>query len=349
MALAVNLREAGLTSLALAKIGNPLKGEPLLTSKELCKFDEEESDLLTSCFLNPFKSLDPHQLQGIKTEEGNPLFDYAHTAFNDSNALLDTAKEIAHHLYAKSYHPNIKSGDLCISLIEGIIIKGKSVSGICIIKSENKVPFLQISDKDGDLTLTTQHGIYPDKVDKGCLILNHQKEKGYIVYLFDKSGNTQFWNKDFVAAAPIRDEDYLTKKFGELCINFANKGLDSETDQNTRMTVANRALNYLNESEDFEIVNFEKALGEPELVDQFTSFKKQYEENAGNNIKDQFTISKKEATKAQKRLKTRMRLDTGADLTFTSKFLDQSESLLEQGWDESKGMNYVKIYFGEEL
>ena len=76
MALAVNLREAGLTSLALAKIGNPLKGEPLLTSKELCKFDEEESDLLTSCFLNPFRSLDPHQLQRTKTEEGNPLFEY---------------------------------------------------------------------------------------------------------------------------------------------------------------------------------------------------------------------------------------------------------------------------------
>ena len=58
---------------------------------------------------------------------------------------------------------------------------------------------------------------------------------------------------------------------------------------------------------------------------------------------------KKEATKAQKRLKKRMRLDTGAELTFTSKFLDQSENLLEQGWDENKGMNYVKIYFGEEL
>ena len=349
MALAVTLREAGLTSLALAKIGNPLKGEPLLTSKELCKFDEEESDLLTSCFLNPFKSLDPHQLQGIKTKEGNPLFDYARTAFNNGDSLLDSAKEIAHHLYSKSYHPNIKSGDLCISLIEGIIIKGKSVLGICIIKSENKVPFLQISDKDGDLTLTTQHGIYPDKVDKGCLILNHQKEKGYIVYLFDKSGNTQFWNKDFVAAAPIRDEDYLTKKFGELCINFTNKGLNSEVDQNTRMTVANRALKYLNESEDFEIGNFEKALGEPELVNQFTSFRKQHEENIENNIKDQFTISKKEAIRAQKRLKKRIKLDTGAELIFTSKFLDQSESLLEQGWDDSKGMNYVKIYFGEEL
>ena len=78
------------------------------------------------------------------------------------------------------------------------------------------------------------------------------------------------------------------------------------------------------------------------------SFRKQHEENIENNIKDQFTISKKEATKAQKRLKKRMKLDTGADLTFTSKFLDQSENLLEQGWDESKGMNYVKIYFGEE-
>ena len=76
-----------------------------------------------------------------------------------------------------------------------------------------------------------------------------------------------------------------------------------------------------------QIDNFEKALGEPELVDQFTSFKKQYEENGGSNIKDQFTISKKEATKAQKRLKKRMRLDTGAELTFTSKFLSNHKLL----------------------
>ena len=45
---------------------------------------------------------------------------------------------------------------------------------------------------------------------------------------FDKSGNTNFWNKDFVNALPIRDDDYLTKRFGEL-LRKLRKTRDKET------------------------------------------------------------------------------------------------------------------------
>ena len=57
-----------------------------------------------------------------------------------------------------------------------------------LCKSESKVPFLQISSVDGDLVLTTQQGIYPDKIDKGCLIINHSRSEGFVVYLFDNGG-----------------------------------------------------------------------------------------------------------------------------------------------------------------
>ena len=347
--LSVSFSEAGLSTLSLAKIGNPLRGEPLLTSKNLCHFADEEADLLTTCFLKSFKSLEQHRLDGDRGPDSNPMFEYASAVFEKPEELLGAGTEIAKHLYAKSHHPNIKSGDLCISLIEGIIVGGEAVQGLCIIKSESKVPFLQISEQEGDLTLTTQEGIYPDKIDKGCLIVNHKRDEGYLVYLFDKSGSTQFWARDFAGAVPVRDEDYLTKRFGELCVDFAHKGMPAETKEERRMEVANKALTYLNDSEEFKIDEFEQALEEPELIEKFSAYKEHFEDETGAELQDEFTVSKAEAKKAKSKLKGKVKLDSGAELRFSSAFIDQSENLLERGFDEGKGMKFVKIYFGEEL
>jgi hypothetical protein len=349
MSISVNFNEACLTTLALAKVGNPLRGEPLLTSKRLCQFDDEEADLLTTCFLKSFRSLELHKLSGERGPGSNPLFEYSSAVFSNPGQLLDASAEIAKHLYAKSHHPNIKSGDLCISLIEGIIVRGEATRGICIIKSENKVPFLQVSEHDGDLILTTQHGIYPDKIDKGCLLINHGKDEGFVVYLFDKSGNTHFWNRDFAGAVPVRNEDYLTKRFGELCVNFAQKGLPEGINEERRMAVAGKAIDYMNNNSEFEISEFEQSLADPELIDQFTQFRENYGEETGTVIEDQFNISAPEARKARRKLKGKLKLDTGAELLLSPAFIDQADHLLERGYDEEKEMHFLKIYFDKQL
>lgn len=349
MSISANFNESRLTTLALAKVGNPLRNEPLLTSKALCRFDDDEADLLTTCFLKSFKSLELHQLKGTRGPESNPLFEYASAVFKNPEELLTASAEIAKHLYAKSHHPNIKSGDLCISLIEGIIVKGQTTQGLCIIKSENKVPFLQVSEHDGDLMLTTQHGIYPDKIDKGCLIVNHGADDGFVVYLFDKSGSTHFWNRDFAGAVPVRDEDYLTKRFGQLCVDFAQRGLPEGANEERRMAVAGKALGYLSDNKEFELSDFEQSLEDPELIDQFTHFRKNYGKETGTVLEDQFSVSAPEAKKAKRQLKGRLKLDTGAELRLSSAFIDQAETLLERGYDEDKEMNYLKIYFDRQL
>ncbi len=344
-----NFAEAGLSTLALAKIGNPLRGEPLLTSKKLCHFADEEASLLTGCFLKSFRSLDEHRLAGDRGPESNPLFEFASAVFDDPEQLLGAATEIAKHLYATSHHPNIKSGDLCSALVEGVIVGGEAVPALCIIKSESKVPFLTIQAEGDDLTLHTQEGIYPDKVDKGCLIVNTKREDGFAVYLFDRSGGTQFWSRDFAGAVPVRDPEFMTKRFGELCVDFASKGLPAETKQEERLEVANKALNYLNDAEEFSLGEFEAALEEPDLIEQFSNYRQSYEEETGNAFGEAFEVSKSEAKKAKRSLKGKLKLDTGAELRFSSAFIDQSDSLLERGFDESRGMNFLKIYFGEEL
>ncbi len=350
MSAKVNFKEAQLSAMALAKVGNSLREEPLQTSRSLCKFDEAEADLLTHCFLKPFRLLELHQLAHHGDLNQNELFAYATAIFDKNDTLIENAALISKHLYAKSHHPNIKSGDLCVSLVNNVIADADSAQAICIIKSESKVPFLQVGVQDGDLKLTTQQGIYPDKIDKGCLIINCDREHGFRVYLFDKTGGeTNFWNREFVGAVPVKNEDYLTRRYSELCVAFAEEGLPQETRQEERNEVANRAISYLTETESFDLNKFEsEALEDPALIEQFTSFKNGFEEESGTKLDDRFAVSKKEATKAKKKLKGKMKLDVGVDLRFTSGFIDQSEKFLERGFDEEKHMQFVKVYFHKE-
>ena len=87
----------------------------------------------------------------------------------------------------------------------------------------------------------------------------------------------------------------------------------------------------------------------PDLIEQFAAYKEHYEDETGAELDDEFTVSKPEAKKAKRKLKGKVKLDTGAVLNFSSAFIDKSDSLLERGFDAGKGMNFVKIYFSEEL
>ncbi len=351
MSLPINFNKSKLFAMSLAKVGNPVRNEPLRTSQSLCRFKDEEAELLTHCFLKSFRALELHQLSHHTDVEKNELFEYATAIFENNENLLEGGANIARHLHAKSNHPNIKSGDLCVALIDNIVISGEAVQAISIIKSESKVPFLQISERDGDLVLTTEQGIYPDKIDKGCLIINHGKADGYSIYLFDKGGgSTQFWIRDFVGAKPVTNDDYLTKRYAELCVAFAEEGMGEGAPQEDRMEVASKAINYLNETDEFDLNEFEStALGEPERVEQFKAYKESYEEEQGQPLKDKFSVSKKEAQKAGNKLKSKMKLDVGVTMQFSSGFVHEAERFMERGYDEDKRMEFVKIYFNTEV
>jgi hypothetical protein len=348
MPAAPNFKEASIGAMTLAKISGP--NGTLQASKALCRFRDEEAEHLAPIFLRGFRALDPHRLHHHSHLDGNELYTYAKKLFNSPESLLEVGGHIAAHLQSQSHHPNIKPGDLCVAVVDGITLENEPVQALCIIKSESQVPFLQISIRDGDLRLTTEQGIYPEKIDKGILILDVEPEEGFTVYLFDKAGSgTHFWKRDFAGAVPVKDAEYLTKRYSQMCVAFAEKGLPEESKPEERVEVARRAIEYLQETEDFDLAEFqEAALPGQEMQDQFNTFKTQYQEETGHELEEQFPVSKKEAKKAKKRLKSRLKLDVGVDMKFSSGFIDKSEQLLERGFDEDKHMSYLKVYFHRE-
>jgi hypothetical protein len=346
-----NFNKATLSHVTLAKIGNPLRGESLKTSKDLCKFGEQDKEILTLAFLKPFRNLEPYHFYHTSSLDLHEMHCYVNTIFDQQERFLTYSRKIARHLYDKTKHPNIKSGDLCIAYLEGIQIDGEVCDAISVVKSESLTPFLEISDHDGDLQLTTHNGIYPDKIDKGCLIINSNKESGYLVYTFDKGGaDTNFWVRDFLGARARKDDNFKTKQYAEMCVSFADEGLPEDMPVEEKYRVANDAMQYFAEKEKFDEKHFQdEVLKEPEIVEKFASYKQNYKDEDGEPLAGEFEISKPAAKKAGSKIKSNLRLDTGVVLKFTPDFAERQNEIMERGFDEKMQMNYVKIYYHDEV
>ena len=48
-------------------------------------------------------------------------------------------------------------------------------------------------------------------------------------------------------------------------------------------------------------------------------------------------------------MKRMMKLDTGVEIRLGPKVLDKPHDVLEKGFDEERKMNYIKVYFNEDL
>ena len=346
--LRIRFPSAAVTQLVLAKIGNPQRDEPLQVSREVLRVSDEDRDLLTALFLKPFRNLLPHRFHHTTSLESHEMNALAKGIFNDPAALLDNGCAIARRLYAKSQHPNIKSGDLCIGLVEGIGIESETVKAICILKSETVAPFLSIASEDGDLTLRTAQGINPEKIDKGCLILNHWQNTGFCVLTFDRAGSeSRFWVREFLGLQAIPDSAFLTQTYTEMAVAAVRQQPDVANAPEDTARASREALSWFDGREDFDMSDFEsEVLKTPEAVASFEEARQRFEEDAGVPLQRSFAIAPKEVKKASKRVAAVLKLDSGIEIHLKHESTESPDSI-ERGYDEEKGMNFIKVYFNE--
>ncbi len=359
MSAKIRFTSAVATRLVLAKVGHPQRDEPLLTSRQTFLIGEEDQETLTTIFLKPFKNLSAYRFSHHSSLDHHEMNCLVKNVFKSSDSLLEKGCEIAKHLYSKSNHPNIKSGDLCISLVDDIQVNDETVSALCILKSESVVPFLSISTKDGDLQLHAEQGINPDKIDKGCLILNHLSNKGYYVFTFDRSGaDSRFWVRDFLGVVPITDSPFQTNKFAEMAVSFVKQeerqkrtdGGQEDAPPWETHTAARDALAYFEGKEKFSLQEFEEqVLRTPEAVSKFKQHRAKVEDEQGHRFDNEFDISKKHLNKAKKHTGTVIKLDTGVEIHVKPTSAKQQDPAIERGFDEEKGMKFVKVFYHKDL
>lgn len=352
MSVKLRLNTASATRVVLAKVGNPQREEPLQTSKEVFEISEADQPTLTGIFLKPFKNLLAHRFTHHTSLDQHEMNNCAKAIFESEDGLLERGVEIAKRLYAKSNHPNIKSGDLCVAHVKEIQIEGEFVQGICILKSESVVPFLSITTRDGDLQISTEQGINPDKIDKGCLIVDYWQKKGYYVLTFDRSGtDSRFWVRDFLGVEAVPDAAFLTNAYAKMAVEFLGEEKPADdTPPWETCTAARDALEFFEGREKFDLEEFEEeVLKTPEAKSKFQEHRARLEEEQGQPLETSFEISKKDVTKAKKRINAVLKLDTGVEIHVRPTMSSEHIPVLERGFDDSKGMKYIKVYFNKDL
>ena len=329
-------------------VGNRGAQELLRISEEpLDVEDDALQDLLLTYFLSNFTTPEYYAFTFSNEDFSlNPLFQFARNIFEEAESFHENSINIAKHLYEATQHPNIKSGDLYVARLSGVVIDNQALDAIGIFKSENKETYLKLKANPGDFNLHADEGVNIRKLDKGCLILNRGVEEGYSILIVDNANKSdaQFWKNDFLHVKPVSDAFHHTHNFMNLTRQYVGDQLDEEfsVSKADKIDLLNRSMEFFKSKEQFNQSEFEvEVLADASVIESFRKYEKTFMSDA--QIADNFEISAQAVKRQARVFKSVLKLDKNFHI-----YIHGSRELIEKGYDEAMNKHYYKIYFDEE-
>ncbi len=347
----LNFSNAQLNLLAGHFVGNISMDEDLrLSTDKMGKLDENVLSLLLQYFTNPFKNTGEYFHLKHETDLAlNEVYTFVKAIFENENTFLEQSQNLAKHLHQKTTHPKIKAGDMYIAHFIECGAEDEVVECVGIFKSESKEKYLKVFTQSDNYEMQADEGINIHKLDKGCLIFNTEKEKGYLVVMVDnlnKQDGAHYWRDEFLNVKPREDSYFHTQGYMKLYNNFVQDKLKLEydMDKTDEIDIQNRTINFFKEKETFDFQEFaNEVIQQPEIIDKFREYKEEYQEKHEEAFADEFAISVKAVKKQAKFFKSIIKLDKNFHI-----YVHGSKEFIERGVDEISGMNYYKLLFNEE-
>ena len=350
----VSFFESNLAELSVHRVGNKSNDEFYsLSDASLHIKDEMLNQLLKQYFLSPFQKVNEvyrftHPNNDLSLNE---IYQFATAVFEDGTLFHESSKKMAAYLYEVATHPKIKSGELYVGYFENVQIEGELYDAIGIFRSENKESYLKVYPEQSGFGISyEQEGININKLDKGCLIFNTEKEEGYRVVVVDqtnRSSEAVYWKDEFLKLKIRNDNFNQTQNVMGIYKNFVTEKLDQEFDveKKDKIDLLNRSMKYFKEKDTFDMDEFSnEVIANKEGIDLFKSYKQSYEEEFDTTIADSFDISNAAVKKQAKDFKSILKLDKNFHV-----YIHGNKDLIEKEYDAEKGMNCYKLYFKEEL
>ncbi len=340
-----------LEQLAVHQVGNKMNEEALhLSEAPMDISDIELRERLLRYFLQPFS--EPKEFFNLSAEGEdftlNPVFNAAAQVFDEVASLQQNSIELAQYLYELAEQPQIKSGDLFVVYFTEIVLEDEVTEAVGIFKAENRHSFLKLNQAESNFSLGYEEGIYIEKLDKGCLIFNTDREVGFKVCIVDKStkaAEAQYWKAQFLDVKPASDTYHYTKQFLTSTKNFVTQQLAEEfpVSKADQIDLLNRSVSYFKSHESFDKEEFEEeVLQKEEVIESFRNHNEAYQQEHDIDFGDRFDISP-QAVKQQSRVfKSVLKLDKNFHI-----YIHGDRELIEQGV-EVDGRKYYKIYFDKE-
>ena len=348
----INLYNTQLDTISVHRIGNKSRNEPIFLSDAPYQLDDELRQLMKEFFFKPFREKEENYFRFTNEAdlEFNSLYKSVTKIFEDPTCVHQESKRISTFLFEQSQHPHIKSGEVYITYLENVLLDNTKVSAIGIFKSELKNDYLQFSEENTDLKLVLQQGVNLNKLDKGCLIFNIEKEEGYKILSVDSNKyDAKYWLEHFLDVTALADSNFHTKKYLKFCQDFAKDVVLPAEDKKEEVMFMNRSVNYFAKNDEFEESNFlNEVIDNPDLIPEFKHYK--VEKAPKYQIEDvtTFPIANAAVSTARKKMKNTIALDTNIQIKMDFINPESAEKFVEKGWDEEKQMYYYLVYFNKE-
>ena len=349
----VSFFESNLAELSVHHVGNKANEEYYsLSDNSMHIEDEMLNQLLKQFFLTPFQKVNEvyRFTQHSNDLNSNEIYRLASEVFTDSGLLHENSKKIATYLFEVADHPKIKGGELYVGYFENVQIEGDLHDVFGIFRSESKESYIKVYPEQTGFGISyEQQGININKLDKGCLIFNTEKEEGYKVVVIDTTSRTSdaaYWKDQFLMLKIRNDNFNKTQNVMDVYKNFVTEKLDQEFDveKTDKIDLLNRSMKYFKEKETFDMDEFaNEVIANEEGIELFKSYKQSYEEEFDTQIADTFDISDAAVKKQAKDFKSILKLDKNFHV-----YIHGNKELIEKEYDAEKGMNCYKLYFKEE-
>lgn len=320
-------------------VGNKTRGEGLSSASSLADVSDS-SDFLTKLIEKSFTMDDLKCFSYIESVELNPVYQFASKIFNDNETFLKQSVNIATYLYDQSVHPNIRSGELYVLLLE-CEYKKTAVDAMAILKSEKKDPFLATDNDGREISVRTIYGTGMKGLDKGCLILNVDRENGYVVGTVDNTNNgsdAQYWTDSFLHVTDCEDDYHQTVKLMDMCKGFVKQQDDISDIE--RAIAAKRTADVFAAGETIQVDALADLICQDDKQKQeFAAYRKAFEKQNGGFAEEVNVVKKAAIRKPVTKMTT---LKLGAD--FEVKVLNP-EARIEGGFDKKSGKKYYTLYY----
>jgi hypothetical protein len=345
----MQFHEATVDNIILHRVGNKMNEEGVKLSKSPLHLDQPVKELLLKYFLSPFRAGEFYNLWHESDLGLNAVYTFVSRIFDDPDALLRESVHLAKHLYEQSSHPKIKSGEFYAVYIKNCTVNGTQTDAVGLFKSESRETYLRVFPKGDNFEVNSEEGININKLDKGCIIFNSERENGFLVSTVDtmsRGAEAHFWKDDFLKVKSREDNYFHTQNMINLCKRFVTEKLPEEYEisKADQADLLNKSANFLKENDTFDLGDFGKeVIQDPKMIKSFKNFKNQFEDEFDLHISNEFDISETAVKRQSRFLKSVIKLDKNFHI-----YVHGSRELIVKGVDKSTGMNYYQLFFQEE-
>lgn len=348
----LDTNRAYISKVVLHRVGHKIREEKNIEAQDLLTLTDYLNEVLKNYFLNPFKKeLMTYEFTHPMHLDFNEVYQSCEKIFADERTFLDASQEVLKTLYEQSTHPSIKLGELFVVHFGDVMYNDILTEAVGIFKVERKNKFFNFIQTSNGLELELRNGFNSQKIDKAALVLNRVSDKVHTVFSIDNNNyDTTYWKNHFLDIEPIDNHQFQTDHYLSLCKDFS-KDLEMDFGRKEQAEFLGKTLQYFRENISLDDQEFkEEVIGDdPKMLEAFNWHQKEYAEIYDMHFWKKFEIAQPVFKSQLKTFKTEIKLDTKIKISLDNNALEEAIDHIEKGYDDSKKMNYYKVYFNDEI